>query len=219
LDLEKIHRQLERWNDPSQEVKILSFNAVSSHNLAFKRDLDQVFEQVGEDGTFCFEAGSKNDITRFIRMVGDRERKAGRTPSIKVLRVAGHGSPKGVELSADDFWSINDFPRKPTGELDKDTQFMEFDEDLGDDYLFVLAACLTADDVVDGGQNFASDINTWYGKEVSAAKESTINVSLLPEGREERVMHWVTRPDKPGPRKGVSRTYPKRMSQPQAVRV
>jgi hypothetical protein len=102
MSAEQLHHQLERWQDPSEPVTNLQVTAKADNNGFFQEAGRQAFAQLGERGTFCFEAGSPYELARAAVRVGDRERAARRDPLQRpepiTVVVGAHGEPLSLAL-------------------------------------------------------------------------------------------------------------------------
>lgn len=186
LQPKQFHDQLERWNG-SDVPKNIAFVTDREYSTAFDGGAREVYDNLGAEGTFVFDAASKRDIARRIRQIGDRARALGADPevfpTVEKVFLGGHGNVHIMDVGEDSIQS-EDYAKIRWAEkhLYRDPGHVSpnlFRRDLGDKYELILKACLVAGKAEEGEKNLAESMAEGHQVRTQGAELPTYGISRI----------------------------------------
>lgn len=189
---ERLHNQLVRWY--SDDVpKNIAFSSATEHSVAFKDYGNEIFDLLGEDGTFLFEDHNKAEISRGIIAVGERDRRQGRNPlenpTVESIFLGGHGNATGIE-AGEEAIEVEDYIKAAQGRknlIDKtpapiNVRPNDYSRHIGNKYRVIFIACEVSAEA-EKGENIAQTMSTAHGVETHGSTKSVIDmVEITPSG-------------------------------------
>ncbi|HSX00506.1 MAG TPA: hypothetical protein VLH38_05720 [Patescibacteria group bacterium] len=195
VDMDQLHRQLLRWQNPEERVKTIYASAYPSHNTALDDDGRKAMQLFGEDGTFWFECDGKTELAQVMVSVGDRDRNYKHNPlvnpTVETVVISGHGYPNGIEIGVHDLLDTTDYAEAAKEGRKLEARPHTYDRHIGNRYRLILAACETAGEPSVGRNNEPSDKNIaqtlhdWHGATVHGSEhalEGASSFEILPDG-------------------------------------
>ncbi len=100
----RLHQRLLDWKSGSVSATNVIVSAHADWNGSFGRGVEASIDELGRNGTFCFEANSATDIARVAVSIGNHERKNNRQPQVDNFIIRAHGDPEILELGISEEW-------------------------------------------------------------------------------------------------------------------
>lgn len=207
-DHQQLHAQYEAWHANETPTKNIIMSAQDDYNHGHEFGSKYHTRTFGAEGLVYFEASSPRQVAQWIRHVGVREKKAGRTPSVNNVLFDGHGTSEEfllkqrghtARITADDLIACL-FDQR-SGNNRPNT----YRQHLGESYRVIFLSCRTAKPRDNGLPTIAQALRDAHHMRVDAPAAYSAELIITDDNN---VIYRNSAPDDDSPAEHAAITFP-----------